>query len=250
MLVQNVTSLDGPVATELGRLGFASVPIPPTAVVDLCYSSFGEYLNAMRSQYRRRAKLVFERSAELDVERLDHFEDLADELSQLWGLVYSRADEVKREVLVPAYFRTMSRLDGSSVLVLRRKDRSIASFALLYAEHPWLSFLHCGFDESAGRGEGAYFRLLYEIVRAGIEGGFDQAELGLTTMEPKMDVGAVPVPLYGFVRHRNGLMHRAVRALANGPLRERVPEPRRVFKKDCASASDLVRRRQRVVRTD
>jgi predicted N-acyltransferase len=243
LLVQNFTSLKGPAADELERSGFAGVPILPTAVVDLSFDSFEDYLAAMRAQYRRRARQAMKRSEGLQIEHVTEFAEIADELARLWRLIFDRATEVKREILTPAYFRAVSRLEGSSVLLARRKNGSIAAFALMLADRPWLSFLQCGFDEEAARSQGAYFRLLYEIVRLGIEGGFDQVELGLTTLEPKLDVGAVPVPLFAWVKHRNAAIQRVLRALAKGPMRPRQLQPRRVFKEPPPSAEELLARR-------
>lgn len=114
---------------------------------------------------------------------------------------------------------------------------------MLLAEPPWLTFLQCGFEEEAARTEGVYFRLLYEIARLGIEGGFQQVDLGVTTLEPKLDVGGVPVPLFAWVKHRNPLIQRLVRAAADGPMRPGRVEPRRVFKEPPPSGAELVARR-------
>jgi predicted N-acyltransferase len=244
LMVQNFASRTSPAQEELRRLGFAKVPTPPTAVVDLPFDSFEDYLGAMRAQYRRRARQTIKRSAGLRVEHLSDFSALADELAYLWRLIFDRAQEIKREILTPEYFRAVSALENSSVLLTRRDDGSIASFALLLADHPWLSFLQCGFDEPAGRAEGAYFRLLYEIIRVGIEGGFQQVELGLTTLQPKLDVGGVPVMLYAWVKHRNPVIQRLLQWLANGPMRPTELEPRRVFKTAPPSAEELVARRR------
>jgi predicted N-acyltransferase len=243
LLVQNFTSLTGPAAEELRQLGFAAVPILPTAVVDLQFDSFEGYLAAMRAQYRRRARQALKRSKDLQVEHVSDFAQYADALARLWRLIYDRAREVKREILTPGYFAAMSALEDSSVLLARRRDGSIAAFALLLRDDPWLSFLQCGFDEQAARSEGSYFRLLYEIVRVGIEGGFEQVELGITTLEPKLDIGGVPVPLFAWVKHRNPLLQRVLRAYANGPMRPHSAEPRKVFKEPPASAAELVARR-------
>lgn len=240
VMVQNFADPCAPAVQELRPLGFSLVPILPTVVVPLEFSSFDEYLRAMRSQYRRRAHQVLERSAELEVEHLRDFGHLADELARLWHLIFERARELRREVLTASYFAAMSSLEGSSVLVLRRPDRSIASFALLFADHPWLSFLQCGFDAEAARGDGAYFRLLYEIVRLGIEGGYRHAELGMTTVDPKLDVGGVPVPLYALLRHRNRLAGLAIARLASGRLGPPQVEARRVFKAGAPTAQELV----------
>lgn len=221
----------GAVETDvLTELGFACVPIPYTVVVDLPFTDFDEYLGAMRAQYRRRARKAHDTSAHLRVEHLEEFSAEVPELARLWGLVYERADELKREVLGEPYFAAVAELDYVSVLALRRPDRSLASYALLLDDRPRLHFLYTGFEESAGREEAAYFRLLYEIVRWGIENGFSSVNLGLTTMEPKLDVGGVPKPLYGWIRHRNPVLQRAFAKLAQGPFAPDPVGPRRVFK--------------------
>lgn len=219
-----------PVADVLTELGFASVPIPQTVVVDLPYADFDEYVNSMRSQYRRRAHKTIEASSHLRVEHLSDFRGDVPELARLWRLVYERADELKREILGHAYFSATAELDYVSVLALRRGDGSLASYALLLDDRPRLHFLYTGFEERAGREEAAYFRLLYEIVRYAIEQRFASVNLGLTTLEPKLDVGGVPVPLYGWIRHRNPLLQRAFAKLAQGPFAPDPVSARRVFK--------------------
>lgn len=217
-------------AEALTELGFASVPIPHTVVLDLPFADFDEYLGSMRSQYRRRAKKTLEASSHLRVEQLDDFSAEVPELARLWGLVYERADELKREILGEPYFAAVAELDYVNVLALRRPDGSLASYALLLDDRPRLHFLYTGFEESAGREEAAYFRLLYEIVRYGIEHDFASVNLGLTTLTPKMDVGGVPKPLYGWIRHRNPLLQKAFAKLAQGPFAPDAVEPRRVFR--------------------
>jgi hypothetical protein len=243
MLVQNFARTAGPVGEELRRRNFARIPILPTAVVPLGYGSFEEYLGAMRAQYRRRAQQVLKRSASLFIEHARDFAGESEELARLWRANYERAREVRREILPPAYFRAAAALPETSALLARRPDGSLAAFALLFADHPWLSFMQCGFEQDAGRGEGAYFRLLYEIVRVGIEGGFEQVDLGLTTLRPKLDVGAVPVPLHAWLKHRNPIFQRFILALAKGPLSPPQVSPRHVFKEAPPSPEELVRRR-------
>jgi predicted N-acyltransferase len=242
-LVQNFTSQDTPAGRVLAELGFAGVPILPTAVISLPYSSFEDYLGSMRAQYRRRAKQALKRSQQLSVEHLHDFAAEASELARLWRAIYDRATEVRRELLTPEFFRAMANVEQASVLLMRRQDGSIASFALLLDDGPWLSFLQCGFEETS-RKEGAYFRLLYEIVRYGIENAYAQIDLGITTLAPKLDVGAVPVPLYAWLKHRNPLIQRVLMALAQGPLRPEGIGTRSVFKEQPISAAEIVASRE------
>ena len=240
VLVQSFTSRDGPVAEQLSNRGFVAVPMPQTAVLALPYGSFDEYLAAMRSSYRRRARQTLKQTRELAVEHRPRFADLADELARLWRAVYDRATELKREIIGPAFFTGISELGESSVLLVRRPDGSIACFALLLDDRPWLSFVYCGFEVSTGRQEGAYFRLLYEIVRYAIAHGYEQVDLGMTTLAPKFDLGAVPVPLFGWFKHRNPIVQHALSALGRGPLRPQALEPRHVFKEPAPTAEELV----------
>jgi predicted N-acyltransferase len=247
VLVQNFTSLQTPAAVTLRSLGFAGIPMLPSAVVDLRFSSFEDYLSSMRSQYRRRARQTLRRSEELHVEHLHSFAEFAEELARLWRLIYDRASEIRREILTAEFFRAAAAVEQLSVLLLRRRDGSIASFALLLDDAPMLSFLQCGFAAEDARDQGAYFRLLYELIRLGIEGGYEQLDLGVTTLTAKLDVGAVPVPLFAWLRHRSPVVQRVMVGLANGPLSQRMPEQRHVFRDGCASASELVARRKLAV---
>lgn len=218
------------IVAELVALGFDRVPIPPTVLIDLPYSSFDEYLGSMRADYRRRARKVMKATASLRVEVVDDFAPLVPELARLWRLVFDRAHEVRREVLSGPFFEAVAPLDYVRVLALERPDGSLASYALLLEDEPRLHFLYTGFEEAAGRDEGAYFRLLYEILRYGIDNGFASVNLGITTLEPKLNVGGRPVPLYGWMRHRNSLLQKAFARLASGLFAPALPEPRRVFR--------------------
>ena len=66
----------------------------------------------------------------------------------------------------------------------------------------------------------------------------------MTTLEPKLDVGAVPVPLYGWVRHANPVFQRALKALAYGPMKPPKVEARNVFKEGARSPSELIEARK------
>jgi predicted N-acyltransferase len=210
--------------------GFSRIPMYPTTVVGIEWSSFDDYLGAMRSSYRRRARTVLERSAHLTPELVEDFAPLAGDLARLWRHVFDRATEYRRELLTPAYFTAAAADPAARVLLLRRPDGSIASFATLYDDPPVLRFLSCGFEAEAGRREAAYFRLLYEIVRVGIDERFERVDLGMTTAEPKFDVGGRPVGVASWIRHRNRLLHRSFAALGAGLFAPQAPEPRNVFK--------------------
>jgi hypothetical protein len=228
-VVQDLVPAGGPTALALVAAGFSRVPALPTAVLAVRYATFDGYLGAMRHKYRRRARMVLRASAHLEVEHLPEFATIAPAMARLWRLVYERAAETRREILPREFFAAATRVEGLSALVLRRPDASIAAFGLLMDDRPCLHFLQCGFEARAGREEGAYFRLLLELVRHGIESGFAEIDLGCTTLGPKLDLGAVPVELCAWIRHRRALVQRVFAAGGNGPFAPAPVEPRRVF---------------------
>jgi hypothetical protein len=173
---------------------------------------------------------VLEQSSHLRVELLRDFGDLAPQLGRLARQVYDRAVEIRREVLTEAYFRAAAQRDDLRLLALRREDGSIACFGLLMDDRPWLHFLNCGFSVSAGRDEAAYFRLLYEIVRTGIQQRYGRINFGLTTLPPKLDTGGIPVALVAWMRYRRPLIQGLCAAVGQRLLNATSLEPRTVFK--------------------
>jgi hypothetical protein len=220
---------EGAVAASLRAAGFSRVRTLPTGVLPVRWGSYEEYLRDMRHRYRRRARLVMRESEHLRIEHLTDFEPCAAEMARLWRLVYARATETRREVLGETFFAAAARLDYMSALVLRREDQSIAAFGLLMDDRPSLHFLQCGFEDRAGREEAAYFRLLLEIARHAIEAGYAEVNLGCTTLGPKLDLGAVPVELCAWLRHRHRPLQQLFAAGGNGRFAPPHVAARRVF---------------------
>lgn len=230
VIVEDFAGPRGQSAGVLRGLGFEPLQIMPTVWLELPFPDFATYLGAMRAQYRRRARKVLERSGDLRAEHQDEFAALAPELARLSRDMFDRAREVKREVLGERFFEVASTRPRLSLLVLRRRDDSIAAFALLFDDRPCLHFLACGFELDAGQREAAYFRLLYEIVRHAIEGRFRQVDFGVTTLPPKLDTGGAPVPLVAWMHHRSRVVQRAFAAAARRLVRPSAEEARKVFK--------------------
>lgn len=214
---------------ELRAQRFAAVAALPTVVLALRWEGFEAYVSSMRHRYRRRVRCIMRDSAHLHAELVQDFGGLADEFSRLWRHVYDRATETRREILGPPFFRAAAGLEELSAIVLRREDGSLAAFGLLLEDHPWLHFLQCGFEAQAGRQEAAYFRLMLEIVRHGIEAGLAHLNLGCTTVGPKLDLGGVPVALEAWIRHRNRLVQWAFVAGARRWVHPPPVAARRVF---------------------
>lgn len=205
----------------------------PCARLDIRWSSFAEYLDSMRSPYRHKITDRQKKceAAGIRFEVLTDFASLAPDLARLWRNAYDHAAEYKRELLLPAFFENVS--DGlrgrASVILARRQGRPVG-FALLLQDNASLEWLFCGLDYECNRRDFIYFNLLYHIINSAIERGCKQLNLGITTIIPKLDVGAVAVPLHMYMKHTNPVMNRIVPFAFRSMTPPHTAERRSVFK--------------------
>jgi hypothetical protein len=70
---------------------------------------------------------------------------------------------------------------------------------------------YVGFDRAANEHAPVYLRLLLAVVEQSLEMGCRRISFGRTALEPKSRLGARPVPLRCWVRHRVPLLNLALR---------------------------------------
>jgi hypothetical protein len=158
----------------------------------------------MRSRYRYRLH-KFVRSLKegpVTVEIRDEFADLSQQLQDLWRQFYERAVRHKREVLTPDYFANLSRhLGGRARMILFRSEGRLIGFNLVILDDDTLRPLFIGMDYAHNQDKDLYFNILCQAVKMGIEMGKKSIEMGVATLKPKLEMGSVMYPLYGYLRH-------------------------------------------------
>lgn len=233
IVFRDFTDRELPHLEPLRQAGYRRVPNLSTAVLRLRWRSFPEYLQAMRSAYRRKIRGHRRRFQQAggQVEHIADFADQAETLAALWRQTYDRAREYRRELLLPDYFRAMGRLpnDMTSVL-LARVAGTPAGFALLMREGDRLSWVYCGLDYERNESAAVYFNLVLAVVEAGIAAGVHEIDLGITTLQPKLEVGAAPVPLWMYMKYRRAMVGAVVPRVFHALTPRCEPAPRRVMK--------------------
>ncbi|WNY20325.1 GNAT family N-acetyltransferase [Xylella fastidiosa] len=239
VVIRDIESAAEPETVDALRAkGFFPFPLPPSYLISLPFTSFDEYLAALRTRYRGHYKNCMKNSAQLSVEILDQFDSLSGDLLHLWRNIYERSGKYHRVRLTQAFFSGASSLTESRILLLRRPDRSIAGFALLFMDGPMLRYSCTGFTREAAVGEGVYFRLLYEVVRYGIEHRCQAVNLGVTTPGPKMSVGGRPITLDAWVWHQSPVQRTLIRMLTQTLLRPQPPAIRNPFRDEQPTMRD------------
>ncbi len=211
--LRDVYSKDQRVFDRLIPLGYRSVPNMSNTFIRIYQRSFEEYLDDLTSKRRHeivRRMRIFEDTG-CTVEKVYDFAPLADELEQLWKNTYDRAKEYQREVLNADYFRMMSRDLGEKSFVLACKQAGrLIGFTMLLESGDTLVSTYCGLDYAVNRQTYSYFMLFYRSIEEAIAMGKEWLELGVTNYNPKIEVGAIPEPMYIYAKSTNVLLNQVL----------------------------------------
>jgi predicted N-acyltransferase len=204
LLLRDFTDAELEFYDRLKKLGFDRINNLPNSEIVNNWTSFDAYLDDMRSRYRYRLHKFIKslKSDAVTIEVRDEFAGLAPQLRDLWRQIYERATEYKREILTPEYFANMSRcLKGRTKIILFRKEGRLIGFNFVIIDDDTLRPLFIGMDYAHNQDNSLYFNILCQAVKMGIELGKKSIEMGITTLNPKMEMGSVMYPLYGYMKH-------------------------------------------------
>ena len=185
----------------------------PTCVLDLRanHTSLDEYVNSLRSPYRRRIRLALKRCSEIEMlheELTKEKNDIPEhDLYPLYLNTYNKS-EYKLECLTKEFF---DKCEGHRIVFL--KENKPVGFVLLHEDSEKLSFLFCGMDYEAFEEKNSvtnadlYFCMLLHIVEYAIERGCKTIDFGQTSELTKMKFGAHLEKRYFYAQHTNPFLN-------------------------------------------
>lgn len=196
------------------------------------FTGFDQYLQAMRSSYRRHLRLALQKGKDLSFNKVapEHF---TTEHYQLYQSVMERAD-YPLEVLSLEFFRRYS----AEIFETRDSTGRLLAFIQLKGIGDTLHFMFCGFKRegkaTGGKGDSAslYQNMLLFIIKHGIAKGYKRINLGQTSAETKLKLGCVEETKYLYARHSNSLIDAVLRRLSGSFSDKGYPTGHRVFKAD------------------
>src|SRR5262249_45764729 len=214
----------------LGKLGyFATVP-PIAMVLPTPWKSFDQYLAAMNKKARKRINDHLKEGAGLEFELRDSFRDLADTAHRLYENVFAQPGHVG-ERATPAFFAGLSDFDQAKLLVARKKGSpEVLGVNLLLFGDTIMQNLFIGFDYEENCHHAIYFNLVERSLRIAMERGVRVCFLGQDSYDFKARLGARPVPLVGYMKHRLWPMHWLLRCLKAEMFPKEAPPVHSVFK--------------------
>jgi predicted N-acyltransferase len=216
-------------------LGYARIHNLPTTMMAVKWHSFDEYVASMRSQYRYRFRKRQRKFAEMggEIYVISEFGCYADKLAWLWQNTYDRAREYRREILKKDFFENLDRhLGTKSAVILAKAKGEVVGFCSLMCDDTVLHWGFCGLDYDVNEDAQVYYNMMYRVVRYAIEGGFKHIDLGMTTLDGKMDIGAKVETQLMYMKHTGLLLNKVIPFL----FEKMTPQPsilaRNVFKRN------------------
>lgn len=177
------------------------------------WKSYSDYLAAMRTKYRTKAKAAFKRSKELKAQFLslkevkEHAGELLALYEQIWRQASFRPGKLNEEVLIN-WIKMMG--DRCKVKVWRLNGE-IVGFQFGFFSAEVLDAILVGFSFEKNREHSILERMLHEFVSWGIEAGVDEIRFGRTAGEMKSTIGCVPIQAFGMVKHGKAALNRVVK---------------------------------------
>jgi hypothetical protein len=199
-------------ASESEQHGFFAIDPGPGTALDLKWSSWDDYLSAMRKRYRRRVRADLKAAEDLEFELFESFAELAPTTAALYADVVSRA-EYNMEQANEKFFAEVSEFDQASLLVarLRSSGQVLGANLLLFGDN-CMHNLYIGFDYASNEQFHTYFSIVEHSLRLAMEKNCRICYLGPASYEFKARLGAVPFPLTAYMKHRMWPIHALLRS--------------------------------------
>lgn len=170
---------------------------------------FEDYLDAISSKYRVRAKKILANSHQLSSRELTA-DELDTRLNRFFDLYKSVADKADFNIakLPKAYYPQQMRQNPDMYKVFGYYlDGEMVGFMSLFILPHKTEVHYCGIDYTINKEHGLYQRMLYDVIKYATEHHLGNLHFGRTAPEVKSTIGAIPHPMYGYLKHRNPIIN-------------------------------------------
>ena len=193
---------------------YHKVSVQPNMILSVRkeWGSFDGYLEAMSSKYRKNIRRGLKKGKELKKHELnlDQIESFETRIFELYQSVKDNANFNLFE-LNPKYFYSLKKQMGDDFkLVGYFHEEELISFYTLINNYDTLDAHFLGYQADANRTFMLYFNMLLDMVKYGIENGYEHVEFARTAMEIKSSVGAEPKDMMVYIKYENKILNRLV----------------------------------------
>ena len=177
--------------------------------------TFDDYLASMTSKFRTKAKSAFKKSSALVVKSLSENEIKTHQttIETLYNSVLEKADFQFGHLNGRAFFNFKRNLGNRFILNGYFLDEKLVGFSSAFITEKMIDASYVGMEYTLNTRLAIYQRMLYDLVKLAIDYRCDELSLGRTAEEIKSSLGAKPVNMKLYMRHRNSVSNKLIKPI-------------------------------------
>ena len=219
------------ITDELKNYNYHPFSVEPNMILEINedWNSFEDYLNAIKTKFRVKAKKALQLSKEIIIKEVnDHnIENKLPQMTALYKKVVNNADFNLSHFNLESYKTLKSAFGEKYILKTYELDGKIVGFMSGMINQNSLDAHFVGLDYSLNRQYAIYQRMLYDYIQIAIAKKLKTLNFGRTASEIKSSVGAKPQDLTMYLRHKKGITNKIVKLFLQyiqpSPFRQHFP---------------------------
>jgi hypothetical protein len=197
------------------------------------WKSKEDYLDSMKAKFRTKAHAAYKRSCNLEVKSLtaDEISRFKLDIERLYGSVLDHAEFQFGELNGNTFAALKENLKEDFTFRAYIFEDKLIGFSTAYQHNDVVDAGYVGIDYNYNIECASYQRILYDYVEFAIEQGAKEIRFGRTAEEIKSSLGAEPVDMKLYVKHRNVVSNKLIIPIIDS-IKPSAFELRHPFKAD------------------
>lgn len=196
------------------HFGFNNIKVEPNMMITLKqdWTTFDEYKAALKSKYRVKANKADAKSEllELRVFSQNDIEFYKDELQNLYQNTIDNANFNAQVLDLNTYIKLKNTYKDDFIVQGYFLNDKIVGFLSALVNKKNLDAHFIGLEYDLNKTYAIYPRILNDYIRLGLEKNVESINLGRTASEIKTTIGAEPLELSCYIKHKNKLINRLI----------------------------------------
>ena len=194
-------------ASDFEHFGFTNIKVEPNMLISLKpeWRTFENYKAALKSKYRVKANKADSKSKALEV-RIFSKKDVElfkNELQNLYQNTIDNANFNAQVLDLNTYIKLKDSYKDNFIVWSYFLDDKIVGFLSALKNNNHLDAHFIGLNYSLNKSHAIYPRILNDYIRLGLEKKVEIINLGRTASEIKSTIGAQPLELSCYIKHKN-----------------------------------------------
>jgi len=197
------------------KFGYSEINVEPNMIVQLDpkWKTFEDYKNNLKSKYRVKANKADSSSSSLKSRLFtEHdFETYKEELQALYQNTIANANFNAEVLNLNTYTHLRAKFKDDFIVKAYFLEDKLVGFLTALVNKNTLDAHFIGLDYKLNKSHAIYPRILNDYVRLGIEKQVSSINLGRTASEIKTTIGAKPLELSCYIKHKNPFFNSLVK---------------------------------------